>query len=97
MDVTPPQFPPDGQLETEAPTVTTIGVSWSAGFDNVELSGYRLYRNDVFIAELDGSSPYLPEYRDAARDTIQLYGKRSGRDRYRKRRWSDGGWHDPLR
>ena len=40
LDVTPPQFAPDGQLEIEAPTVTTIGLSWSAAFDNVGVSSY---------------------------------------------------------
>ena len=52
-DVTPPSFPPDGELRFESPTVTTVGLSWPQAFDNVGVAGYLVYRDDELLVELN--------------------------------------------
>jgi chitodextrinase len=55
--------------DTIAPTVPTglaataisssrIGLSWSPSTDNVSVTGYRVYRNDVFLATLGNVTTY---------------------------------------
>ena len=55
--------------DTAAPTVPTglaataisssrIGLSWSPSTDNVAVTGYRVYRNDVFLATLGNVTTY---------------------------------------
>ncbi|MDO8536603.1 MAG: DUF1080 domain-containing protein, partial [Candidatus Omnitrophota bacterium] len=48
-DITPPSVPQG--LKSTTVTDTTIGISWTTSTDNVAVTGYRVYRDNVKVAE----------------------------------------------
>lgn len=53
LDILPPTPPSD--LVATATGVTGIDLSWSASFDNVGVTTYRIYRDAAIIAEVSGA------------------------------------------
>ena len=55
-DTTAPTTPTG--LAATAISSSRIGLNWSASTDNVAVTGYRVYRNDVFLATLGNVTTY---------------------------------------
>jgi chitodextrinase len=55
-DITAPTVPTG--LAATAISSSRIGLSWSPSTDNVAVTGYRVYRNDVFLATLGNVTTY---------------------------------------
>jgi chitodextrinase len=55
-DLTAPTIP--AGLAATAISSSRIGLSWSASSDNVAVTGYRVYRNNVFLAALGNVTTY---------------------------------------
>lgn len=53
-DVTPPTAP--ANLAAGTITTTSVGLSWSASSDNVEVTGYKVYRNGSNPVSVGGTS-----------------------------------------
>jgi hypothetical protein len=57
-DTTPPSVP--GNLVANAVSASQINLTWDASTDNVGVTGYKVYRNDVLIA-----SPVVTSFNDS--------------------------------
>lgn len=53
-DTTPPSTP--GSLHTTATTLNSIALAWTASTDNVAVANYQVFRNNVSIATVTGTS-----------------------------------------
>jgi chitodextrinase len=53
-DTTPPSTP--GNLTKTGSTLTSISLSWLASTDNVGVTGYRIYRDSIQIADQTGTT-----------------------------------------
>jgi hypothetical protein len=54
IDVVPPSAPTG--LEQVSATSTSVDVRWNAASDNVRVTGYRIYRNDVLLPSVVGTT-----------------------------------------
>ena len=52
-DVQPPTAP--GHLNATAPSSNRVDLAWDASTDDVGVTGYRVYRNNVFVATTGGT------------------------------------------
>ncbi len=58
-DITPPAAP-TGLTVTEA-TYSLVSLTWIASTDNVGVTAYRIYRNTVKLAEIDGTTTHYSD------------------------------------
>ena len=55
-DVSPPTWPLIAEITLESLSVAQVVLNWTAASDNIEVTGYRVYRDALMIVELDGDS-----------------------------------------